>query len=79
MQFENYHLKDPAIDQSLHGHDGPINISYGSYFQHGPAEDVLAGAVGSGSKVSVDPQDLQSGGFAVRDSDNDRPCSCTPD
>ena len=58
FQLENYHLEDPEIDQSLHGHDGPVNISHGTYFQQDAAEDVLKAAIATGHEVHADVQDL---------------------
>ncbi|WPG97842.1 alcohol oxidase [Acrodontium crateriforme] len=59
-RLENYHLKDESINQDLHGHDGPVNISMGTYFQDGPAEDFLAGSTAVGQGVTADAQDLKA-------------------
>lgn len=67
IQLENFHPKDDGINQDLHGHDGPINVSYGTNFQENSTQDLLAGARATGEKEFVDMQDFEStGGFAVR-------------
>lgn len=35
-----------------------MNISYGTYFQHDLAEDVLNSSVATGHEITVDAQDL---------------------
>lgn len=42
----------------MHGHDGPINISYGTYFQEEAAEDLFKGAIATGHEIHADVQDL---------------------
>ena len=55
----------------MHGHDGPINVSYGTHFQEDAAADFVAGAVATGEKEFVDMQDFESaGGFAVSFADS---------
>lgn len=64
-KLETYHPNDPAIDQSLHGHDGPIHISDGGY--RGKSENqFMETAKKLGHKEIVDLQDFeQCGGFSV--------------
>ena len=57
-QLETYHLTDPDIDQSLHGHEGPIHVSHGTYFQEEPAQDLLNASIATGHEVTADAQDL---------------------
>ncbi|KAL3427539.1 alcohol dehydrogenase [Phlyctema vagabunda] len=63
-KLETYHPKDAAIDQSKHGHDGPIHISDGGY--RAKSEDQFMETVTKmGHKEIVDLQDLeQCGGFS---------------
>jgi hypothetical protein len=35
-----------------------VNISYGPYFQEGPAEDVFKAAIATGHEIHADVQDL---------------------
>lgn len=65
-KLETYHPKDPAIDQSKHGHDGPIHVSDGGY--RGKSEDQFMETVKKmGYNTIVDLQDLEANdGFSVR-------------
>ena len=45
----------PSLEESQRG---PVNVSYGTYFQDGPAQDVLDASVATGHEVHVDVQDL---------------------
>lgn len=65
-KLETYHLKDSAINQDLHGHDGPINVSMGTHFREDAADDMMMGAVATGERNVVDMQDFEAcGGFSV--------------
>ena len=57
-QLETYHLTDSDIDQSLHGHEGPVHVSNGTYFQEEAAQDVLNASIATGHEVTADAQDL---------------------
>ena len=35
-----------------------MNVSYGTYFQEGPAEDVFKAAIATGHEIHADVQDL---------------------
>ena len=60
-------MEDPSIDTSLHGYDGPINISRGTHAPRGPEDDLLAAAEALGEPEIVDLQDFKAcGGFSVR-------------
>jgi alcohol oxidase len=64
-KLETYHVKGDAIDQSKHGHDGPVHISDGGY--RGKSENEFLKTVeGMGFKVIEDLQDFDAvGGFSV--------------
>lgn len=64
-KLETYHPKGTSIDQSKHGHDGPIHISDGGY--RGKSEnDFCATVEKMGYNVIEDLQDLDAnGGFSV--------------
>lgn len=65
-KLETYHPKDPAIDQTLHGHDGPIHISDGGYRAKDPEDEFIKVIKAMGEKEIVDLQDLkQVGGYSV--------------
>ncbi|THV89196.1 alcohol oxidase [Aureobasidium pullulans] len=57
-RLETYHLTDPDIDQSLHGHDGPVHVSNGTYFAEDPAQDLFKAAIATGHEITADAQDL---------------------
>ncbi|KAH0398749.1 alcohol oxidase, partial [Aureobasidium melanogenum] len=57
-RLETYHLTDPDIDQSLHGHEGPMHISHGTHFQEEAAQDPLNASIATGHEVTADAQDL---------------------
>jgi alcohol oxidase len=59
-RLETYHLDSPGIDQSLHGHDGPINISFGTHHQRAAQDDILAAAESLGLPEVADLQDFSS-------------------
>ncbi|MCJ1305645.1 hypothetical protein MMC08_008460 [Hypocenomyce scalaris] len=64
-KLETYHFDDAAIDKSLHGYNGPINISRGTYNPKGPEDDVMKAAEASGYPEIRDLQDFTSvGGFS---------------
>ena len=59
-------MDDPEIDKSVHGYDGPINISTGTHVPKSPQEDFLAATESVGMKTFPDLGDFKScGGFAV--------------
>jgi alcohol oxidase len=64
-KLETYHPKGPEIDQSKHGHNGPIHISDGGY--RGKSEDQFMETIEAmGHKKIVDLQDFEAnGGFSV--------------
>jgi alcohol oxidase len=64
-KLETYHPKNPSIDKSKHGYDGPIHISDGGY--RGTSENQVIDTVKSmGYDTIVDLQDLDAvGGFSV--------------
>jgi hypothetical protein len=66
-KLETYHHSGPEIDQSKHGHDGPIHISDGG-FRGKKSEDQFMDTVKNmGYNTIVDLQDLEAnGGFSVR-------------
>ncbi|KAG2166373.1 hypothetical protein VTO58DRAFT_111285 [Aureobasidium pullulans] len=57
-RLETYHLTDPGIDQSLHGHDGPVHVSNGTYFAEDAAQDLFKAAIATGHEITADAQDL---------------------
>ncbi|KYK60260.1 alcohol dehydrogenase [Drechmeria coniospora] len=59
-KLETYHLDDPAVDKALHGYDGPVNVSLGTYSQRGPQDDILAAAEALGIEEIVDLQDFKA-------------------
>ncbi|KAK6583677.1 hypothetical protein PZA11_003407 [Diplocarpon coronariae] len=63
-KLETFHPNGSQIDQSKHGHDGPINISDGGY--RGKSENELCSVVQKmGYNVIEDLQDLEAnGGFS---------------
>lgn len=64
-KLETYHQDHPAVDQSLHGHDGPINVSLGTYSAKDVQDDILAGAEAVGLPEIPDMQDFKTvGGFS---------------
>lgn len=64
-KMETYHPKGDGIDQSVHGHDGPVHISDGGY--RGTSENQFLETVKlMGYKQHGDLQDFESNeGFAV--------------
>lgn len=64
-KLETYHLDHPDVDQSLHGHDGPVHVSFGPYSASGVQDDLLAGAAALGMPEITDIQDFKTlGGFS---------------
>ncbi|KAK2616262.1 hypothetical protein QQS21_000897 [Conoideocrella luteorostrata] len=59
-KLETFHFDGPDYDKSLHGYDGPISVSNGTYGPIGPQDDVIAGAVAVGEKEVVDLQDFKT-------------------
>ncbi|GFP57625.1 alcohol oxidase [Trichoderma asperellum] len=59
-KLETYHLDHPEVDKSLHGHDGPINVSFGSYSAKSVQDDFMAGAAAIGLPEITDLQDFTS-------------------
>jgi alcohol oxidase len=50
----------------LHGHHGPVDVSFGPYFQHETADDLLQAGLAIGETVAADAQDLNACGvFSV--------------
>jgi len=64
-KLETFHPKVEGMDQSVHGHDGPINVSDGGY--RGTSENSFMETVKQmGYKSFVDLQDFDSNdGFSV--------------
>lgn len=64
-KLETFHPTGPEIDQSLHGHDGPVHISDGGF--SGKSQTQFFKTIKKmGHKEIVDLQDLEScGGFGV--------------
>jgi alcohol oxidase len=66
-RLETYHLKGKTINQDKHGHSGPVNVSFGNYFQDEPANDLLRAAAAVGENIVEDCQDLETCGvYTVR-------------
>ncbi|MCJ1417713.1 hypothetical protein MMC32_004058 [Xylographa parallela] len=64
-KLETFRTEDASIDESVHGFEGPINISRGTHGLKEPEEDVLAAATAHGEKIFADMNDFKSsGGFA---------------
>ncbi|KAL6826611.1 GMC oxidoreductase domain-containing protein [Trichoderma camerunense] len=64
-KLETYHLDHPKVDKSVHGYDGPINVSFGCYHQKEAQDDILAGAEAIGLPEIPDMQDFKTiGGFS---------------
>lgn len=59
-RLETFHLDSPGIDRSLHGHDGPINVSLGTHHQRAAQDDILAAAESLGLPEITDLQDFSS-------------------
>ncbi len=64
-KFETYHPSGDGIDQSKHGHDGPIHVSDGGY--RGKSENQFLDTIKKmGYKELADQQDFDTiGGFSV--------------
>lgn len=63
-KFETYHPDNPSIDKSVHGHDGPINVTRNYPVGRKAEDDMLAAAASRGEPEIVDLQDFKScGGF----------------
>lgn len=77
-KLETYHPTGSDIDQSKHGHDGPIHISDGGY--RGQSENQFMETVkGMGYKSITDLQDLEANGaFSVKSRDLSEISSLTP-
>lgn len=56
-QIETYHGKD---DKDLHGHEGPIHVSRGSYHPKRLADEFIASAAKMGWPEADDVQDLET-------------------
>ncbi|OAQ87788.1 alcohol dehydrogenase [Purpureocillium lilacinum] len=64
-KLETYHLDNPSIDKSLHGYDGPVNVSFGTHGPKGPQDDMLAAGEALGIKEVIDQQDFKdANGFS---------------
>lgn len=64
-KLETYHPNNPSIDQSVHGHDGPIHVTYGDYMPKKPLDDFLTAGESIGWSEIADLQDWKScGGFS---------------
>ena len=59
-RLESYHIRAPGVDQHLHGHGGPINVSYGPYAREKPQNDFLAAVKAVGYHEMPDLQDFES-------------------
>ncbi|CAD0097278.1 unnamed protein product [Aureobasidium mustum] len=59
-ETEGWAAKDllPLMKRSLHGHEGPVHVSNGTYFQEEAAQDVLNASIATGHEVTADAQDL---------------------
>lgn len=57
-RLESYQIDKPGIDQNLHGHDGPIGVSYGPYHLPEYQDDFLAACKAVGYDEIQDLQDL---------------------
>ncbi|TVY19911.1 Alcohol oxidase [Lachnellula arida] len=64
-KLETYHVKGETIDQSKHGHEGPVHVSDGGY--SGKSQDGFAETVeGMGYRMIEDLQDFDAvGGLAL--------------
>ncbi|UNI17106.1 Alcohol oxidase [Purpureocillium takamizusanense] len=58
-KLETYHLDNPAVDKSVHGYDGPINVSFGTHGPKGPQDDMLAAGEALGIGEVIDQQDFK--------------------
>ena len=64
-KLETYHHDDPSVNNDVHGYDGPIHISKGTYCPEGPQDDLFAAHESLGGKQTPDSQDFRSvGGFS---------------
>ncbi|TVY35506.1 Alcohol oxidase, partial [Lachnellula occidentalis] len=63
-KLETYHLEGEKTDQSKHGHDGPVHVSYGGY--SGKSQIAFAETLeGMGHRMIEDLQDFEEvGGFS---------------
>lgn len=59
-KLETYHNDTPGVDKDLHGYNGPINVSTGTYGCASTQDDIIEGAKATGEKEIVDLQDFKS-------------------
>lgn len=66
-QTETYHIDHPAIDKSVHGYAGPVNVSRSCYVAQDREDEFIEVIKSLGYKEIIDLQDLkQNNGFSVR-------------
>ncbi|KAJ2968029.1 hypothetical protein NQ176_g9378 [Zarea fungicola] len=58
---ENHLINDDGIDQEAHGHDGPVQITHGTYAPSIDYDDTFAGAEAAGVPRLPEVQDFNSG------------------
>lgn len=58
---ETYLVKDARINQELHGHEGPVNISLGTHATKVNYDDIFDGAEAAGVPYVPDVQDFNQG------------------
>ncbi|KAM3459040.1 hypothetical protein MY3296_000187 [Beauveria thailandica] len=58
---ENHQLDDPKIDKNAHGHDGPIQVSYGTHLSKLNNDDILDAAESLGVPHVANLQDFEVG------------------
>ncbi|KAG6009010.1 hypothetical protein E4U21_003341 [Claviceps maximensis] len=59
-KLETFHPDGPEYDRSVHGYQGPIGVSLGTYGSADSRRDIIAGAVAVGEKELVDLQDFKT-------------------
>ena len=59
-KFESFQHKGAGFDENVHGYDGPIQISKGSWAPQRPADDFMLAAESTGKKEIVDLNDFKS-------------------
>ncbi|OAA44194.1 alcohol dehydrogenase [Metarhizium rileyi] len=65
-KLETYHHDSPDVDKALHGYDGPINVSTGTYTSTATQEDFIAAAKATGEQEIVDLQDFKASSGIAR-------------
>lgn len=59
-QYERFQDTNPGIDESVHGYEGEISVSAGTYAQRPFQEDFLQACKEIGIPETVDVQDLRT-------------------